>query len=173
MSAIERGDADNGLWLCRICHAAVDRDPDGHSAALLREWRALHDAWVTARAGVGAASAVDNEWSCPGCRYSISRGQHVCGKCRSRIFWTATPQEMLAASQIGVAVGVLAAYGVFFFLPWVISSSFHIEVPYAFGLGNAVFFVCFGFAAAGYVAMRRRALAKGVRFAPRALLPAG
>jgi hypothetical protein len=51
MSAAERADVTNAIWLCRICHKLADADPLRFSAALLFEWRRMHEKAVTARLG--------------------------------------------------------------------------------------------------------------------------
>lgn len=36
------GKEENGIWLCRICHALVDQDPSRYSARLLKRWKKDH-----------------------------------------------------------------------------------------------------------------------------------
>ena len=37
---------NNGLWLCRECGDIVDKDDSPHSASLLRQWKADHEAMI-------------------------------------------------------------------------------------------------------------------------------
>lgn len=41
MSAEERKSIDNGIWLCSICAAMIDKDPALYSVDLLHEWKRL------------------------------------------------------------------------------------------------------------------------------------
>lgn len=34
--------AENGIWLCNICHEKVDNDPEFYSEAKLKEWKSNH-----------------------------------------------------------------------------------------------------------------------------------
>ncbi len=42
----QRRAAENGIWLCRECGDIVDKDPDGHSADMLRAWKRNHEAMI-------------------------------------------------------------------------------------------------------------------------------
>lgn len=55
MSAGQRGDITNGIWLCRNCHKAVDADPDHFPAGLLFEWRRDHERVVAESLGKAGA----------------------------------------------------------------------------------------------------------------------
>ena len=35
--------ADNGIWLCKICHKKVDDSPESYSEAMLKEWKHNHE----------------------------------------------------------------------------------------------------------------------------------
>ena len=35
--------AENGIWLCSICHKLVDDDPSCYSESLLKEWKEQHE----------------------------------------------------------------------------------------------------------------------------------
>ena len=43
MSAAQRSDVTNALWLCRNCHKLVDADQIRYPAGLLFEWKRLHE----------------------------------------------------------------------------------------------------------------------------------
>lgn len=43
----QRKAIDNGLWLCRECGDIVDKDNISHSASLLRQWKADHEAMIS------------------------------------------------------------------------------------------------------------------------------
>lgn len=51
MTAVERRDITNAIWLCRNCHKIVDADADGYPASLLFEWRLAHERMVAAELG--------------------------------------------------------------------------------------------------------------------------
>jgi hypothetical protein len=39
LSAVQRGSAENGIWLCQTCAKLVDNDEVRYTVPLLREWR--------------------------------------------------------------------------------------------------------------------------------------
>jgi hypothetical protein len=43
MSAEERGDISNSIWLCGICHDIIDRDEDHYPIELLCSWKIQHE----------------------------------------------------------------------------------------------------------------------------------
>ncbi len=43
MTDEERGDILNGIWLCSVCHDAVDRDEKKYTVDLLQQWRQDHE----------------------------------------------------------------------------------------------------------------------------------
>jgi hypothetical protein len=51
MSAAERSDITNAIWLCRNCHKLVDTNARRYSADLLFEWRHTHERAITKRLG--------------------------------------------------------------------------------------------------------------------------
>lgn len=51
MTATERSDITNGIWLCRNCHKAVDGDPIRFPAELLFMWRREHERAILERVG--------------------------------------------------------------------------------------------------------------------------
>lgn len=56
MTAAERSDITNAIWLCRNCHKIVDNDPTEYPAALLFEWRREHEDQITKHVGKTGAS---------------------------------------------------------------------------------------------------------------------
>jgi hypothetical protein len=44
LSATERADFENGIWLCQQCSRLVDADDSTHETATLREWKAFAEA---------------------------------------------------------------------------------------------------------------------------------
>jgi len=44
LSANQRGDVTNGIWLCATCHVLVDADPEAFPVELLREWKSRAEA---------------------------------------------------------------------------------------------------------------------------------
>lgn len=51
MTDAARAEITNGIWLCRNCHKVVDSDPQRFPAALLFQWRAAHERYVTSKLG--------------------------------------------------------------------------------------------------------------------------
>ncbi|WGS50125.1 hypothetical protein LFL96_01030 [Paraburkholderia sp. D15] len=39
MTAAERSDIDNGIWLCQNCATMIDRDAERYTVAMLKEWK--------------------------------------------------------------------------------------------------------------------------------------
>lgn len=59
LSAEERADISNGIWLCRYCATLVDSDTTRFSEAVLTMWKRRHEEWIKAQMGgmQSAASA--------------------------------------------------------------------------------------------------------------------
>jgi hypothetical protein len=55
MTSVERGDIDNGLWLCQTCAKLVDNDTHHYTADLLRQWRRLSEAAAQTAVNTGNA----------------------------------------------------------------------------------------------------------------------
>ena len=51
MTAGERSDIANAIWLCANCHTLIDSDRDQFTADVLLTWKAEHEARVAARVG--------------------------------------------------------------------------------------------------------------------------
>lgn len=51
MSAADRSDITNGIWLCRNCHKIVDADRSQYPPELLFEWRRDHERTILERLG--------------------------------------------------------------------------------------------------------------------------
>ncbi|MBC7785305.1 MAG: hypothetical protein H7144_15845 [Burkholderiales bacterium] len=42
-ATVMRKAADNGIWLCKICHTKIDNDPVQYTLEMLREWKKAHE----------------------------------------------------------------------------------------------------------------------------------
>lgn len=51
MSDVTRASITNGIWLCRNCHADIDRDEDKYQPNLLYAWRKKHEEYISIELG--------------------------------------------------------------------------------------------------------------------------
>jgi hypothetical protein len=47
LTSSERSSIENAIWLCQNCAKLVDSDPNRYSVDLLRNWKKLHEVWVS------------------------------------------------------------------------------------------------------------------------------
>lgn len=59
MSADQRSDVSNGIWLCHSCASLIDKDPAKYTVDILKQWKAQaeHKAITALEAPAGAGSA--------------------------------------------------------------------------------------------------------------------
>lgn len=146
LSEADTASARNGIWLCRQCHAAVDRDPSRFPPRLLLEWREQHDAWVLLQTRLGTGETTLTGSPCPNCGAVLRRSLLLCEKCFYAVYWTATREELALAWKIGVRNALMGTIVAFVAFPAL--SSWALPRPLPFGLGLGLWTVPFAVVAA-------------------------
>jgi hypothetical protein len=98
LTAAERCDPANGIWLCQTCAKLIDNDPARFTAVVLREWRRLAETEALRLIGKSAPEtrdeeAVRDEWVT--LRYIETTG--IEQRLRSqgyRLRWSAADEEL-------------------------------------------------------------------------------
>ncbi|QBO10061.1 hypothetical protein EBA23_11610 [Xanthomonas oryzae pv. oryzae] len=55
---LDRASAENGIWLCNICHSKVDSDPSYYTPERLFGWKAGHQVLIQGMVGLDLESAL-------------------------------------------------------------------------------------------------------------------
>ena len=61
LSSVQRSSIENGIWLCATCATRIDKDEDGFSADIIRQWKRDHEAWVAAGGAVANVPMISVE----------------------------------------------------------------------------------------------------------------
>jgi hypothetical protein len=102
LTASQRSDAANGIWLCGACADLVDKDEEQFPVAMMQQWK--REAEAAASRGIKSAptdpphvpnqnSHPQNSIECPFCHTISESDVQVCVGCLADVFHGSTPSE--------------------------------------------------------------------------------
>ena len=130
--AAERRAIENGVWLCKNCHALVDGDTDTFSVEALREIREL----AIRRAGEEFGTVSEARGLvCGFCGTALPHGADLCTGCEARAVYGPTEREANNVVFGCILFCIALSFLIVFVLPQWANDLVGWSIPVGYGLG--------------------------------------